>query len=501
MLQNKASPNSSPNQEYRALQQYILTKMIQEDAQSKDGIIKQIASERGVPLDKNNKAYKAIQTSVLRAFRNLMLPDKDDRRRIASIHKNQVSGNQWRHWYTLTDDGIDWYVEKFGISRENLWFFCINILEKNYSYRFANHKGKRIEYDLKSSKLIKWNVDEIFNEYWKKFNISKILISPFGYTRLLEILRYVNESFVWMIDDKNYKKLAISMLENYAFRRQDQIDKFREKVDHDINPEDQTWTNLLGERLIYYYRVNNESEEKISIFGILFLISNLSNDNKIEEIISKNRDELPLVFDEKIWPEIKNLITRTFSFKNRLSKTLTDVFTMGFSEVFDNSLYWEKMSNLNLLYNLDYGLYPEFEKVYKAGSLVFYKITHPNKSPNFLNEYLISNDPLPEFLKKYKKIFNELKKLYRIDERSNRDFYDWPNIDDDQDNLLRKPIQDEITFHIYTYLYSIVKKEDWDNFIKKNPTVREFWNEWCQEIAKFSTMKNIQERFHTSILN
>jgi len=113
-----------------SLRSFIIIKMIRKGAQSPYDIFKEIKKQN------KNEDPESIERSVLREFRNLQLEDKQSQKKIACEYSREVSGNT-RYYHNLTDAGIDWHIEKFGLSSEDFWYTAINLFKKNYRFRFA----------------------------------------------------------------------------------------------------------------------------------------------------------------------------------------------------------------------------------------------------------------------------------------------------------------------------------------------------------------------------
>lgn len=340
-------------------------------------------------------------------------------------------------------------------------------------------------HEEENSEIEKNNVRQIFDEFKEKLGIPEKLVNPLGSARMLDLLKVANDENFWIIEinhkKQNYKNTAIEILKAYALRQKTKIKKYENVALWAEGSIEQEIQFKFARCLLLYELEKME----ISVFGILFLIHNLSNDEEREEVIKLNRDKLPLVFDENIWSDIKQLITDKTSWN--VYETLTDYFTYGFTQVFDDSAYWPRLNRLNQLYNIEYVAYRKLKEFTDSGIEIINNLTNKECRDGFFG-YLNSWNPLPNELKKYENTCAELKKYQMLTERYHEDYEQYVHLHFEE-KIIKESLQNAVTFHLYTYLQNNDFQDEsiwFYDFVNKHQNVKEFWEAWCQEISEFN---------------
>lgn len=417
---------------YGNLKKIIVLEIIKEGNQSHFQIRKKCNDKRFKQFSNTNRK------SIIRVFTQLQ---KDGW--IGLVHINHKVGGLEK-FCGLTEKGVTESL-KYKLSDENFWQICINYLNKKYKYQKAiitkDSKDKTVITYNGKKECIDLTVPELFKQQYPSLDKYRDYFNPFGTNKTFGLIKGIIDS-----DLDSFEKF-IPILNNYALGNEKLIKKSEKENNKLI-------LKMHENKLIYSI---NESEKRISIFGLLSLLyvlyNNLDHSNelignaspnypfakeaekRIRELIQKNKKLLPLVFTR--WEKIKKICNDD----KKLFHVLFIPFILSYQSLIINSFESSKMRIL-------------------------------------IDQYYVEND--------YRKKLTEI-----YDSGVNIGFHKWNELDYfDIDNYGNKEpfsIQNTISFYFYTQLKAYFH----DNskllqFLKEDEEIRKWWKNWIDVITEYN---------------
>lgn len=481
------------NRKSQSLKDIIISKIVQEGAKSHHDIISYLIEQN------KEKNQKTIERIVIREFRNLQLKNKYGAKIIACEYHKTVYGNT-RYYHNLTDEGIDWYVEKFGLTSKIFWHMSINLFKKKYRFRYAykDQRSNRIQYDNldKKSKLEKWSFELFYEEYKKIHNISEKIFNPFGTIETLNsIANYLHEYFNY---NKNYFPVGfdyddwreiLPVLAAHIQRDSNKINKVWEQVESgeldqvgkDMGKKE-LLSRLKGDNILCTATNNDKKNDEITLLGVLLYLALLqfySYEKNTDEVLQHMDKFLPLIFDKSIWTELIK-----FKSSKEIHNILIIPLINGFVDMFQESFTRPSMGRLSRLYYYEQKIHYEIKQLFKIGAKIIEIHSKENCESEELIGYLDKKSILPKSLLPYEEIYSKFRELHFIFRQKRENDENMFDHEMDSKKIVIEPISEFISFHFYTYLNQELGEQEWQKLLKMNGRIKKFWDEWQKSIPQ-----------------
>jgi len=457
------------NTNYGILKRTILKEIIQDGDQSHYRIRKKFKKEK-----KFTKFASTDKSSIIRTFNQLLKNGW-----LGLVRFDIKSGGTERH-YGLTEEGIKQSL-KYNPSNENFWQICINYLNRKYKIQkpFYDEKEKRIKFKNKKE-CIDLTVPELFKQQYPSLNFYKNYFNPFGTEKTFGLVsELVKNQF-------DFCKKVFPILLAYAVDDKEDIEKFW-KTDKDL---------ILK---MYEYGLTytvDESENEISIFGLLLLLWLLSIKYKVEsqeviddltsKIIKKNKTILPLVFSK--WEKLRKIVKDD----KKLLEILLNLFVLGHEHIIDLAFRYHEMRIIIDQYYIEQDHREKLEEIHRSGMSYISSWSRNNDLEKCLFDDILKlrkNFQKDEKYEGVKPYLQTIKKLHELDRMVG--YYKWNelgflDIDKDDSKGELFSIQNVISFYFYIQLkpffYDNIKLQ---KFLEENEEIRNWLNQWFDVIAEY----------------
>jgi hypothetical protein len=438
-------------------------------------------------------------------------------------------GNE--NFFGITNEGIQWFISKYGLQSENLWNLGLNSFNSNYKFQYVEEGN--IKKFVEPRSKISLSLDSLFDYYeTTQLKINKKYFNQFINLNSLKIIQSI---FKNEIDFKSKEKIE-EIIESISLGKDFSLETIAKQIHCKVGNKNYDYElihSIISFDLIHLSEKNDKFNAEITVLGLLFLLLSLSVklDNKdkkkrisskifhskIDSIFRNNKNTLPLIFPK--WGKLLKLVNNEPGKLLQCLSFPTSINFKKFSEQYQND---DELACLSSQYHSEQYYHKILREEYEKGKeilvnwaknnnclhVLFDDELKPRQSilrlcTNFGGGDISKN--IDNIIKtEYKKLDNSdddpLLKIYQHEKvlckfaelHLSNNIYDYfefkTSLISNNFNEEIKPITSTISFYFYMMLkITIDDDEIWNEFLheKENSDLMKWWNEWIDTIDEF----------------